>query len=58
MRLERWLHEWDVFLLILAVGLLTGLITYMAFDTHPASCHLALSHLPGRAHFTWVCSRP
>lgn len=58
MRLRRWLREWDALLVIFAVGLLTGVITFMVTGTHPARCHAAVSHLPGKAHFTWVCSRP
>jgi hypothetical protein len=59
MRLERWLHDWDIFLAIMLTGLLTGLITFMAFDPHPAACrHLVTAHVPGRAHIAWVCSRP
>jgi len=64
MRLERWMHEWDVFALIMAVGLLTGLLTFMAFDVHPGTCRhvvthaLGKMHAPAKAHLTWVCDRP
>lgn len=59
MRLERWLHDWDVLLVILAVGLLTGLAVFMAADTHPDACRQAVNHMhvPIRS-FTWVCSHP
>lgn len=64
MRLERWLHEWDALLIILAVGLLTGLITFMATDTHPAACLRMVNttvagkfHVPARS-LTWVCGHP
>jgi hypothetical protein len=57
-KLERWLHEWDTFLLIMAVGILTGLITFMAFSPHPAACRQALAHAPGKAHITWACEHP
>jgi hypothetical protein len=58
MKLERWLHEWDVFILIMAVGVLTGLITFMAFNPHPASCQQMMAHSAGRTHFAWVCDHP
>lgn len=63
MRLERWLHAWDVFLLIMFIGLLTGLITFMVTDTHPAACRHTISHTAGRMHIpvrsaTWVCQHP
>lgn len=58
MKLERWLHEWDVFILIMTVGILTGLITFMAFNPSPGSCRQALAHTPGKAHITWACERP
>jgi hypothetical protein len=58
MKPGRWFRDWDTFLLIMAVGILAGLITFMANDHNPAQCHTAISHLPGRAHLIWVCSRP
>jgi hypothetical protein len=58
-RLGALLRDWDVFLAIMAAGLLTGLIVFMAFDGHPGACrHLVTAHTPGRVHLTWVCSRP
>lgn len=59
MRLKRWLHEWDTFLLILVTGILAGLITFMAFDANPVACHAAVTHMhaPARS-FTWVCAHP
>ena len=56
--MRRWLRDWDVFLAIMLAGLLTGLVTFMAFDAHPAACRQALARAPGRAHLAWVCSRP
>jgi hypothetical protein len=55
---KRRLREWDVFLLIMAAGVLTGLITFMAFDGHPGACRQAMGHAPGRAHMAWVCDHP
>lgn len=54
----RFEQDWSVLLLIFAVGLLTGLIVFMAADQHPDACRSAIMHVPGRAHLTWVCSRP
>jgi hypothetical protein len=58
-RVRRWLREWDTFLLIMAAGVLTGLITFMAFDPSPAGCQAAITHMyvPVRS-FTWVCQHP
>lgn len=54
-RFRRWLDDWDVFLMIMLTGLLTGLITFMASDAHPGGCHRALA---GRPALAWVCERP
>jgi hypothetical protein len=58
-RLRRWLHYWDALIVIMAVGVLTGLITFMATSPSPAACHAAASrmHVPVRS-LTWVCSHP
>lgn len=57
-RFRRFLDAWDVLIVIMAAGLLTGAITFMATDTHPDQCRAAVSHLPGRPHFEWVCQHP
>lgn len=53
--LGRWFRDWDVFLAIMATGLLTGLIVFMATDSHPAGCHRVLA---GRPVLAWICSHP
>ena len=53
----RFLRDWDVFLVILATGLLAGLVTFMAADTHPAACRHATVHGAVRS-FTWICAHP
>jgi hypothetical protein len=57
-KLERWLHEWDTFILIMAVGVLTGLIVFMAFNPSPASCQRMVVHSAGRTPLSWVCEHP
>lgn len=57
--MRRLLEAWDVFLVIMAAGLLTGLVTFMATDGNPPACRHAVSHMhvPLRS-FTWVCAHP
>lgn len=59
MRLERWLHDWDVFLLITLTGLLTGLAVFMATGANLAACRYAASHahIPARS-YAGVCEHP
>lgn len=57
--LSRWLRDWDVFLVIMAAGVLTGLITWMVLDPAPAACQHAITHMHvPMSSFTWVCAHP
>jgi len=52
----RFIRDWAGLLLIFAIGVLTGLITWLAMSPQP-TCHLAPS-MAGKPHFTQVCSDP
>lgn len=56
MKLERWLYEWGTFILILMLGLLAGIITYLAGLPGPCSAHAGAG--PGRAHLAGICREP
>jgi hypothetical protein len=58
MKMERFFNDWDVFILIMAVGVLTGLIFMMSFNPGPESCHHVLVHAIGRGPATWMCGPP
>lgn len=56
--MRRLMLDWDVILVILAVGLLTGLITFMAEYPHPVqACHALAVHAP-HLPVRWVCAHP